>query len=229
MIGAIRWPDGQRIALINCISERGHLDAYARIYARAIVELGYRVVLIAPSEGGVTSYLQRAVPEKAHRFSYLPRHSEAPESGVVPASRNRAALPIWERAALVWQEEGLIGVMQRVYAASFQVFLRKMVLATAAFRIWQRSASKIPFASSLGSAARGNRAGSEKIDLCFHLYLDFMSEKRRDLTALTGEKTIPWAGILFHPRLLGHPRAAMEAYFRANSARGAVFLVPGAP
>ena len=35
------------IFLVNPISGRGHLDSYARLYARALLELGYRVVLVA--------------------------------------------------------------------------------------------------------------------------------------------------------------------------------------
>ena len=39
------------IFLVNPFSNRGHLDAYARLYSRALLELGYRVVLVAEATG----------------------------------------------------------------------------------------------------------------------------------------------------------------------------------
>jgi glycosyltransferase involved in cell wall biosynthesis len=60
------------IFLVNPISGRGHLDAYARLYARALVELGYRVVLIAESDGEAPGYLARNSPESQGLFSFVP-------------------------------------------------------------------------------------------------------------------------------------------------------------
>jgi hypothetical protein len=78
------------IFLVNPISGRGHLDAYARLYSRAFVELGYRVVLLAETDGETTDYLTRNNPVAAASFSFISFDQTA---SIVSSS---SALPIDE-------------------------------------------------------------------------------------------------------------------------------------
>ena len=59
------------IFLVNPVSGRGHLDSYARLYARALLELGYRVVLVAEADGGASAYLARNSAELMPSFSFV--------------------------------------------------------------------------------------------------------------------------------------------------------------
>jgi hypothetical protein len=47
------------IYLVNPVSGRGHLDSYARLYSRALIELGHKVVLVAETDGDTLAYLER--------------------------------------------------------------------------------------------------------------------------------------------------------------------------
>ena len=46
------------VILVNQISRRGHLDSYARLYSRCLLELGYRVALIAEHDPRTRGRLQ---------------------------------------------------------------------------------------------------------------------------------------------------------------------------
>src|SRR5690349_618753 len=59
------------IFLVNPISGRGHLDAYARLYSRALLELGHRVVLVAQTDAETISYLARNAPALAASFAFF--------------------------------------------------------------------------------------------------------------------------------------------------------------
>src|SRR3954454_11560971 len=103
------------IFLVNPISSRGHLDAYARLYSRALLELGYRVVLVAEADAGTPDYLRRNAVTNAELFSFVafdsvppPRPCDSTGADAIRAQKRPS-----ERARLVWQEEGLKGILRR--------------------------------------------------------------------------------------------------------------------
>src|SRR4051794_18439442 len=103
------------IYLVNPISGRGHLDSYARLYSRALVELGHEVVLVAETDGETGDYLQRSNPGARQLFSFVSfedaRHRPAETVG--STNLERAGLTAGQRARLVWQEEGFFGLGTR--------------------------------------------------------------------------------------------------------------------
>jgi glycosyltransferase involved in cell wall biosynthesis len=238
------------IFLVNSISGRGHLDAYARLYSRALVELGHRVVLVAESDGGTANYLARNTPELQNLFSF---HSfaEAKSEPRVVESSPRAKMNGLQRAQIVWKEEGPTGILLRclripkrtLLSAVPDSFRNRVRQATRAAirhilrtRLAQRfdlvlhlDAGRIPFQTLLGHVHRSaTRPGGWTPDLVFFLYLDLMAERKTNTRALDGTEGYPWAGILFHPRLAKDPLARKEGYFRSSNARGGAFLVPSA-
>ena len=101
------------ILLVNPISGRGHLDSYARLYSRALIELGYRVILVAATDGDCTDYLSRTVPNLAGSFCFVSFDRVA---GRAPRSHMKLA----ERARLVWREEGPFGLVMRCIRVPFR-------------------------------------------------------------------------------------------------------------
>jgi glycosyltransferase involved in cell wall biosynthesis len=113
------------IFLVNPISGRGHLDAYARLYSRALAELGYRVVLVAESDADVPGYLARNAVAQRDVFSFVSfaqamvakdipsERAFAGGSTTVPAEA-RAELGALRRAQLVWREDGSTGILRRL-------------------------------------------------------------------------------------------------------------------
>src|SRR3569832_875124 len=101
------------IYLVNPLSGRGHLDAYARLYSRALLDLGYRVILVAKADAGTVDYLRRISVEYKTSFSFVSFDSPPPQSCLAEiydkteADAIRARKPAGERARLVWQEGGL--------------------------------------------------------------------------------------------------------------------------
>src|SRR5262249_35094209 len=59
------------IVLVNQISQHGHLDMYARLYSACLLELGYRVVLIAQTENRIVEWLRSRSPSHHERFVFL--------------------------------------------------------------------------------------------------------------------------------------------------------------
>src|SRR6266568_2674269 len=112
------------IFLVNPISGRGHLDAYARLYSRAFIELGYRVVLVAETDADAPGYLARSAVSQASSFSFvsfaqaMASRTEEPEAIASVASgtgepSERANMSALLRARLVWQEDGPTGILLR--------------------------------------------------------------------------------------------------------------------
>jgi glycosyltransferase involved in cell wall biosynthesis len=207
------------ICLYNPISRQGHLDSYARLYARAFLELGHRVLLVAETDAGAPGYVARTCPQHAAAFSFTAFADVDEVAGL-----RREGLPAHRRALLVWRAEGPGGIAGRLLGLPRRLLWR--MLPEAARRALPQLA---PGPRRLGLrplvariAAAGARAGSLP-DLVFILYLDLMSEAAGEVAALDGPGGLPWAGILFHPRA-----AADEAYFDSARARGGLFLVPAA-
>jgi hypothetical protein len=235
----------QSIFLVNPISGRGHLDAYARLYARALLELGYRVVLLAETDGDTTDYVRRNAPGLASSFLFI--SFDRARRG--PA---RAGMTLSQRARLVWREEGPVGLLSRLVRVPFRWLISHLPqpVAYQADRIWRAlirhllrtrlarafgldllysDAGRIRFESLLdcieGAAAM---PGSTKPDLVFFLYLDLMAQRKNNTVRLDRPGAPPWTGILFHPRLAREPGAAVEGFFESKTARGGLFLVPSA-
>lgn len=243
------------IFLVNPISGRGHLDAYARLYSLALVELGYRVVLIAEADGGTQQFLARNLPTYPDSFSFVSfGHAAEAERAAEQNSVQRtprAEQHALHRAQLVWRDEGLRGIFARAIVvptrialsltpapirASFRRFAHRVLLSLRSFSISRRllhaflpEVGRISF-RTVSRSFPGARIASalDHIDLVIYLYLDLMGESPRSLAALDTINPEPWVGILFHPRLAAASEAKIEAYFQSRTARGALFLVPPA-
>jgi glycosyltransferase involved in cell wall biosynthesis len=236
------------IFLVNPISGRGHLDSYARLYSKALVELGYRVVLIAETDGGTRQFLARNTAARQNLFSFVSFAQAADarpgaDERAAPSARNTAL----HRALSVRREEGMIGIVLRLgrialsliprsLRRSFFGFTRKVLLRFSSFR-WARQllesllpdAGRISF-QTMGRYFPGARIVSQQHlpDLVIYLYLDMMGETPRSVAALDAADSVAWTGILFHPRVARSPEAETETYFKSRTARGGIFLVPPA-
>lgn len=235
------------IFLINAFSGRGHLDSYARLYSRALLELGYRVILLAETDGGTADYLFRNAPELTQSFSFasfeaLRRFEGAPRP-------SRGDLNLAQRARLIWNEEGPSGIISgvariairhtsalvprglrnqlaRVQRAVARSFLSTRVAKRLGLHAYF-DIGKIPFQHFVHYIERAATLPTASApDLVFFLYLDLMAEQDRKVSVLDGSGGAPWAGILFHPRRHRSDSAAPEGYFRSRNARGGIFLVP---
>jgi hypothetical protein len=232
------------IFLVNPISGRGHLDAYARLYSRALVELGHRVVLVAEADGDTTAYLARSSPASMSSYSFI-------SFGRTRRRSARSGMNLLQRAQLVWQEEGVFGILTRCIRAPLRASLsltpqpvRYQVnrIARAATRRLLRTrlaralglplysdSGRIFFQTLLGYVDKtATMTGCPAPDLIFFLYLDLMAELKQNTAALDRRDAWPWIGILFHPRLARDPDEPIEGYFKSRNARGGVFLVPSA-
>lgn len=222
------------IYLVNPISGRGHLDAYARLYGRAFLELGHDVTLLARDDGGTCEYLAReGVPRRGH-FRFVSFDAADDICARSMMAEDRSAMPIHRRTRQVWRQEGVAGVGRRLIVVPLRAGLHclpaaaqtKMKRWAAGIVRWLNyDLDKVDFAphvARLDAVARKER-GTQAF--AFFLYLDLMSQGRRSLRALDRDMRMPWAGILFHPAL---PDGDAEAYFSTRQGRGAVFLVPSA-
>jgi glycosyltransferase involved in cell wall biosynthesis len=240
------------IFLVNPFSGQGHLDAYARLYSRAFLELGYKVTLVAATDGGTSAYLERnAVDRACFSFSSFSAMPPPKASGAADANEDlsRADLSSIQRARLVWDEEGAIGMLRRLVVVPRRVIRRlvpdpvrdgsrrirrtiAMQLARVrAMRILRRfffpDAGRIHFTALMDHVHNAvSILGGEPPDLVFIMYLDLMAEGKSEVAALNAAGHLPWAGILFHPRLRESSKTPIERYFETASARGGVFLVP---
>lgn len=231
------------IVLVNPISGRGHLDSYARLYSRALIELGYRVILVAATDGGCADYLLRNVPNSARSFLFVSFDQAA---DTAPRSHMRLA----ERARLVWRDEGAFGLMMRCVRVPCRTVISLVpgTVERQAGRVWRalgrhllrtRTAralklpahfdgGRIPFRSLCDYAGKASQIAGHKPGLLFFLYLDLMAEMKRNTVTLDRPGMPPWSGILFHPRLVSDSNVSTEGYFQSQNARGGVFLVPAA-
>jgi glycosyltransferase involved in cell wall biosynthesis len=234
------------IFLVNSFSGQGHLDSYARLYTRALLELGYRVTLVAATDGGTSDYLARNKIDQSP-FSFVP--FSQPDTEAVVASRSH--LSAIQRAQLVWKEERAIGLLRRLIVVPRR-FARRLVPEPARIG-WRKlkqatntrlaqipavralrqflfpDAGRILFISLIRHVQNAvSVLGNKRPDLVFFLYLDMMAEGPANITALDTIGRWPWAGIQFHPRLRESPEARIEQYFESSTAKGGLFLVPDA-
>lgn len=114
------------IFLVNPISGHGHLDAYARLYSRALIELGYRVVLVAETDADTPGFLSRNTTFKEDLFSFV-SFSQATtvplQAGTASTTTQatRSHLGAIQRARMVWQEEGLGAVLRRLVIVPLRI------------------------------------------------------------------------------------------------------------
>jgi hypothetical protein len=242
------------IFLVNPFSGRGHLDAYARLYSRALLELGYRVVLVAEADAGTPDYLRRNAVEK-EAFSFVAFGSAPPtltSEAIDPNAASdamRARLRASERARLVWQEEGLTGILRRLFIVPWRVARglvpesvrvplaaakRKIRRTLSQFQIIRRlrnylspDAGRVRFQAMLQHVGNAALICDVQPDLVFFLYLDLMVEQAHNVASLD-EGRLPWAGIRFHPSGMQSSAVEIERYFKSRNARGGIFLVPAA-
>ncbi len=215
------------IYLISPISGHGHLDAYSRLYSRALLELGHRVVLIAPEDGGTKDYLARTAPGYAASFHFISSVHLDKQLGL-PEHGSRAHLPMLQRARMVLGEEGMSGIAHRVAGRGVDA-LKEYTPALARRLGVERgqAARKMPFADFSRRVGLAQKMTGLDGDLAFFLYLDVMAEDRRDLAQFERNWNMPWGGILFHARKSDRLRqAGPEKYFFSPRMRGAKFLVP---
>lgn len=215
------------IYLISPISGHGHLDAYSRLYSRALLELGHRVVLIAPEDGGTKDYLGRAASALVPRFYFVSsRHLD--EKLSLPQIGSRAHLPMFQRAKLVFGEEGVSGIANRVAGRGVNVLNQYTPSLARRLGVDRgQSGRKMPFSAFAKRIELAQKMTGLKGDLALFLYLDIMGEDRRDLAHFEKNWDMPWGGILFHARNEDQLRqTGPERYFSSSSMRGAKFLVP---
>jgi glycosyltransferase involved in cell wall biosynthesis len=235
------------IYVINPISGRGHLDSYARLYCRALVELGYAVVLISETDGGTTEYLARQSPNAQQLFTFVSfNEAQCWDPDLTP---ERPKMSAAQRARLVLQEEGMAGIAVRCIRVPRRILvsrvpphirdgirqrIRPMVRAllnSAPARAINLAsfldAGRISFRTLMGYVDKAlTMPGRPTPNLLFFLYLDLMTERSRNTAPLDRVGAWPWIGILFHPRLARDSGARTEGYFKSHSAQGGVFLVP---
>jgi hypothetical protein len=233
------------VFLINPISGRGHLDAYARLYSRALIELGYRVVLLAEADGETTNYLARNNSTLASSFSFVSFDQARRHSA-------QAGMHLLQRAQFVWQEEGVLGLLKRCIRVPLrtllsltprpvryqvdrigQALVRRLLRTRFARALglpsFYSDAGRIRFRTLIGCVDETLKMpGYSRPDLVFFLYLDLMTEQKQNTAPLDQPGVPPWIGILFHPRLAQAADKPIEGYFKSRNARGGVFLVPSA-
>ncbi len=220
------------VFLYNPISRQGHLDAYARLYARALVELGRRVVLVADGDADAVAYLDRCGVGAPGGFTFVPfaaAEAALAHLAVRGIGPSHASLPAHRRALAVFAEEGPAGVFRRgarVLRGALPGPLRRGLDAFAPAP--PPPDGRLLFASMVDRVAGASRVSGVPPALILALYLDLMSERPDDVARLNDPDAVPWAGILFHPRAAADLSEPTEACFGARSARGALFLVPSA-
>jgi len=242
------------IFLVNPISGHGHLDAYARLYSKALIELGYRVVLVAEADADAPGFLSRNKVPREGLFSFVSFSQAANSPDRVQASRSH--LGAVQRARIVWEEEGLGGILQRLIIVPLRItsavlsrigslgsigkalfglkrrifqWLSNYRIARAVRAFLYPDSGRILFRTMVQYVQRASPlVDISRPDLVLFLYLDIMAEGPDNRLALDCADAAPWIGILFHPRLAETPLAGIEHYLESKNARGGIFLVPAA-
>jgi glycosyltransferase involved in cell wall biosynthesis len=216
------------IFLVNQFSHHGHLDLYARLYSACLLELGYRVVLIAQQESGICEWIAKNCEHRCDDFFFFSRGE------LKPAFTG----PLSSRIRRVWQEEGVRGLLLRIARRKLHQALRRIEIAASALGPRFSSAVRRVGRSLAHSSGVGLRPLVDEVntaegrlgihpDLVFFLYLDMINNDRQGCRYLAQYLRAPWAGIQFDPRCSGDSgRDRSECIFRCSNARGAAFLNP---
>lgn len=223
--------DKKTVFLVSQISSHGHLDMYARLYSLCLLELGYRVVLIAESDAGTTAWIAGKGWTRPQFNFYSSAGRKQPE---LPAPTLVERSTLLQRAVRLWRQESTAVFISLLYFYGrwfLQRSGRRLILFLAGWwPIFARlltSPSGINFNSWVEETRAAESAFGAKPALVFFLYLDMFKESRASCAALARGLSVPWAGILFHPRCLDRPdKRQVERYFLAGRLAGAAFLNP---
>jgi hypothetical protein len=216
------------IFLVNQFSGHGHLDLYARLYSACLLDLGYRVVLIAQQESGVCEWIAENCKQRCDDFFFFSRGELKPAFTGLLSSR----------IGRVWQEEGVRSLLLKIVRRGLRQALRPIEIAASALGprfsgALRRVGRSLAHSSGVGlkplvdeiNTAEG-RLGMRP-DLVFFLYLDAINDDRRGCRYLAQYLHAPWAGIQFDPRCSDDDGSGRsECIFRCSNARGAAFLDP---
>jgi hypothetical protein len=228
------------VILVSQISGAGHLDSYARLYSSCLLDLGYRVVLIAEHDPGIAQWLPARGKAAEGRFLFfkrdwlrqkrlepgptappgeaLPKPTKSLRPSGAPLRRWLGALgdarllrPL-RRALRVWQAEGLTGVVDRLRRHAW----------------WLPAVDPgVKFEHVVVEIQEASRRVGAAPAFVFFLYLDMMSQTESDCRYLNAHLDAPWGGILFHPVGVDEGLSFRpERYFLCDNARGAAFLDP---
>ncbi len=221
--------DARTVFLVNQISRHGHLDLYARLYSACLLELGYRVVLIAQHESGVREWLVAKCGDRIDDFIFLARSELEVAPPCVAEVITEPIPPLLSRLRRVWRKEGGRGLALRMYlhGRKYYHWSRRPLDVAGAFLRRFLAPSGISFVSVVEELGIAERRLGVRPALVFFLYLDMMIDDRKGCRYLARHLAAPWAGILFHPRKFrGHHGVRPERYFGRGNARGAAFLDP---
>ena len=221
------------IFLVNQISGHGHLDLYARLYSACLLDLGYRVVLIAQQEFGVREWISKNRRERRDDFIFFSRGElKAACAADVPESLS-------SRMQIIWQEEGMRGLILRIVRRGLYQALRPIEIAASAVGFRSSCASRWVTWSLVHSSGVSLKPLVDEVntaearlgihpDLVFFLYLDMIKDDPKGCRYLAEHLVAPWAGIKFDPRCSDDKgRTRPERFFGCSNARGAAFLNPG--
>lgn len=206
-------PPRQVVVLVNPISGHGHLDSYARLYTRALVQLGYSVILVAETNAGLHCGRETHV--------YFLSLAELEQSGYRPTPTFESARPIASIVAKVGHLYATGGAFAIFEHAALTV--QNLIRGGLRRRTWPTSFDKF-----VAAIDRVTQKWGHPPALAVFLYLDPMECTRRAVRRLEGLGNLPWVGILFHPAALHAGTRGIEHFFSAANARGAIFLIPEA-
>jgi hypothetical protein len=220
------------ILLVNQISRHGHLDMYARLYSACLLDLGYRVVLLAQDESGISEWLATRRPNLSSRFSFFSLN-ESQDTAVSPLASDRMEPfpPLQARIARVWRIEGVSGMARRLCQYARRSFDAALSTAFRRYgwirRFRQARNNGLSFEPIVERIQAVQEQLGAKPALSVFLYLDMMNDEPSGCRSLGNDLGSPWAGILFHPRChRSETGQTPEAYFSCSNSRGAAFLNP---
>jgi len=231
-------PDPAVIFLVNPISNEGHLDTYARFYSGVLLNLGYRVVLVAQKDIGCREWLGRRQISTGRFAEFQPRMKESQDGGEVYRSKYTGGL--LARAWAHYRETGLKASLKKIgtylscrWLAPGYLAIRKAVatgldsrplVKKALARIFSRflDSNKSHFIAALDAwVSQAENVTGFKPDLVFILYADILDQSLKAWRHWQH----PWACIRFAPRLGDwQPQGAVEPFFTLSSFRGACML-----
>lgn len=214
------------ILLINTMSARGHLDAYARLYSRCFCDLGCEVVLAADGDGG-------RISNSGSDFKFVAlsdlTHDTFPQ--LAPLDRARMFSSICNRLMLLWRSGGPMAVVEYFLRVTRRVGRR--VAPDALLQLSRRlpkllgGKGTISMERYVGAMANFEKLRGPRPDLVVFLYMDMFEQFGRGLRKLAAAQEMRWVGIVFHPGAAARHAAYVEAYLKLENCRGAIFLVPG--
>ena len=238
------------VYIINPSSGAGHLDSYCRLYSRAFLEIGWKVILISPEDGFTHDYLKR-LELKTNNFKHygdVEVHELRLHSRTYFKKNNSfySDLKHWRKTkGENYKNKSFLHhffyILARIYIKITKLLIKLFSFIESKYYNYKKIL--IGPNSLLGKLfilENGwfyfkyfNKrilliADHEKNtpDLMFIMYLDALNCSKVNLSALNSIKNVPWSGILFAPQgKLNGSNQAIEKYFHTPECRGAVFLV----